>query len=462
MISTKSVVTNEQQVLKLILDNPNLLATLDDNYFVSEVGKDLFEAFRVLRLNNAKFIDSSILSEGSKLNKEIDSRLIQDLRNVEADISNFDYNVKRLKSDFSKVKLQDVTMKNLVKIVNGKGDLDLEAISEIQKEINRTVDFVHGGEKKVYTMEELVKDYEEELKLRVKGEGYISTGDSYLDSKLHGGGFLKGSINIIHGPSGMGKSIFALNLIAKQINKQIPCFYSTPEMGKDATMDRLLALRSILTTNQLGNIYNADVEALDFIMDAVKKEGRKLSRLSKFRLLPSADTSLVEIADIVKTHKREMGVKSAVVTIDLLTMLKEFNKNSKGGKASDYEDAMNLAHVLARQGQDSYLGVVQTRREQMKVVIKDIEDVYKLSPGPESIKSSSAVYERARSVMGIFRPKHVALQYLGETAEVVVMDDTLICSIQKANMGQLANLKYLYDGSKSKLWKYIEDENSEE
>lgn len=60
----------------------------------------------------------------------------------------------------------------------------------------------------------------------------------------------------------------------------------------------------------------------------------------------------------------------------------------------------------------------------------------------------------------MFRQKHVGIRTLGkDDPSVAIADDILELSILKQNLGELATLKFLYQGDCGKLYKIDSQEN---
>lgn len=452
----KSTGLNEQSYLASVLNNPSLIDS-QENYCTSELAKDLFNVIQSLHGSGLEVTTHSIVSEGHKKNPEITEQLIDSLRKIDFSSKDFAYYSRRLREDSIKVKLQGTTIKKAIALATAKGDIDLKEYKAVQEELEESIRQLEAKDGRIYTLAEMGAWYEEELERRAKGGGYLPTGDSYLDSHLHGGGAPKGSVNLIYGRSGVGKSIYALHIVIRQIHKQLPCIYYTPEMGMDATLDRLMGAKSVLTSSQLGNIHNAELQEIDYMIDIIKNHNKRLSRINSFRFCPVSDVSLAEMRSDVKEFKKKRGYESVTVVADLLTMFKDFTATKKS-TPDTYEDAMNLAHRNMRAESSALWGVVQAKRPNDKVQINELEDTNKLRPTIEMLKNSAALEERSRIVLGVHRYLTFAEKALGsQNPEVLASSDVMSVNILKQNLGALSRLYYFFNAEKSKLTKWDDE-----
>jgi hypothetical protein len=213
------------------------------------------------------------------------------------------------------------------------------------------------------------------------------------------------------------------------------------EMDLISTMDRLISQRHKLPITELFPKKNEEVQ--EYIFDILDKEKDSLQKNKYFRFVEDTGLSLEDIEIIIKETKRRMGVDYLVCTIDLITMISDFNSSSK--KADDYENSLNKLHEIVRRNNIHIVGIVQVRRPQEKVKVSSIKDIEKFRPRIEEIKNSSAFEERSRVILGTFRKKHYVMRLLPGCPEIDYMDDILEVSILKQNMGALKTLNYLFN-----------------
>jgi len=452
-------VLQEQNILSLCLQNPNLLYEVDERYFLSSAAKKIYSAIKELRDNDIDISERILYTEVQKTSN-IGNDIIKNLFNLEG-INKKDFNTlyQSLKKQWLKTSTQNYLLEDMLSYVSQKGEIDIDKISEFRKQIDDNLKLIGGDNSHVYTLSQMFDVYEKELDRREAGNFFYDTGCSYLNENLTVG-FAPQFMSTLFAQSGVGKSTYALNLINKQINKQIPSIYFSPEMPLIATMDRLIAQRLKVPLRLLYPSLEETEESIGLnenIRSRIEKERQKLETLPYFRFVEEESLYISDLELIIEQTKKAMGVDYLIATVDLLTMIKDFNIG-RGSKAELYENAMNSLHEMVRRQNIHLLGVVQSKRPNSKVVINEVDDIERLRPGIEEIKNSSGMEERSRIVIAAFRKKYFAQKYLPEDPETELLDDILDITILKQNLGNLANLKYLFNGESAFISRLVEDD----
>ena len=222
-----------------------------------------------------------------------------------------------------------------------------------------------------------------------------TTGDLHLDNKVYFG-FRPHEISILFGSTSMGKSAFAQHISLCLLRVQVPVLYVSLEMDFASMAGRYIA--STLDV-KLSNVYFTDVK-LPF---STYEE-------SPFSFVDNPSISLEDlkytIEKFIQIHK---PTDRFVVILDLMTLISNFS----GKTAQEYEASMNKLHVIARETGAHIIGIVQAQRsaDNMKPASPSLKDIQAMKPGLFNIKNSSAIAERARLIMSIFRPKYYLERY---------------------------------------------------
>lgn len=454
---SKSIIINEQQVLACILSKPELLDLDSKNWFTNPISICIYESLRKLKLNSVSFTTSTIVSECAKTNNDVTHQIIEDIKTkVSYSINDFQYYLRRLREDYVKEDLQGRVLKVATGHLLTKGELNIPALQTTIEEIQNAIDAVEQKNVDLISFPQLLDEYEKELLNRASSNNFTSSGSRYLDKFLYGGGLEYGQICSLFGNSGNGKSIAELNLVNGKINKQEPTLYIPTEMGRFSTMDRLIAIRTGISIDELMKVDKETGTIPDYVYEAFKKEKSKLIRMKYFKLVDEPNISIPKLKKIILDMKKELNVKSITVVIDLASMMQEFEGDNK---ASKYEDALNKLFKVAREGHDAFVLIFQTKRSSDGVNVQNYEDCRKFIPKIESLKNSGAIEERSRIVISVYRQKYYGIRLLGkDDPEVMAADDILEMSILKQNNGPLATIKYLYDGPTAKLFYFEEGE----
>ncbi len=454
-----STVLAEQNVLRMIIDSPSTYITkVDPEYFVSPIAKSIFLAIKTLYENQIRVTPRSLFSEVSKTDSSIDEAKIIHLFEIEVppdDVPGvFEFHYSSLRKEYAKNKLQMKGQEVLIES-SRKGDFNTEAIVKLRNEIDRQLEIIQGKPSIILTGNDLINFYEEELKERASH--YYSTGDKYLDDHVTMGEW-PGTQTALYAATGMGKTDYALFLFAKQINKKIPCVYISLEMPKGMLMDRIIAAKYQIPMDKFYPKPYDEEGMPDYIYDLITKEKEAMLHSPFFRLVDVSSLSLEELEDIARKIKQEMNVKYLNIFTDLMSMVNEFNNSEEGmNKADAIESSMNKTNAIAKRNDIHLFNIFQANRAADNVRLTDVEDVNRLRPSLNNIKSSGAIAERSRLVLSAFRARYYVQRYLPDAPELLIMEDILEIDILKQSQGGPARLQYLFDGPTARITRYVED-----
>lgn len=443
----------EKKNLNCLYENPSLTYKYDQPYFISSIGNDLLHTIKLLYESDVKVNISNLVAYGNSRNRDITEGNLLELRSEEYDLGEFDFYFTALKKEFAKNQIQNVLLSDTLEMTSSKGELDTHKIESLILSMQSHLDIISGKESALQTLDQVALKYRGVLQARRKGEYHFETGDSMLDKNL-AVGFAPGQITTIFGATGIGKSMFALNLVNRQINKSIPSVYLSLEMDDISTMDRLIAMRqmapaSTFHTNDQGELSQEAFELLDREMETLTHFNKR------FFLVTDPSLTVAEFELLVKEAKKRMGVEYLVATLDLLTMLSDL-----GQKPIEIEETMNRLHIVAKRQNIHIVGVVQANRQMDSARVDSIDQLDKLRPKRlDGIKNSASFGERSRLVLSVFRPKYYAQQLFPDEPETEAMPDTFIVTILKQSNGRSGGLLYyLYDPQCFRLFPYNQQE----
>ena len=454
-----TIILNEQRVFRCILDNPKLLYDVQPNWFSCAESNKLFTTLQYLYENKLEFsLNNIAVKSGQSIYMDVDNPKIFD---VDYNLNEWEFYVQSMrlayvKEDINKNILDELKVKAL-----SKEELNPEDLVQLHQRLGKNIALIQGNNNRLQTITQIGQRYRRTLISRKLGE-YYSYGD-YLIDRLLPTGAAPGLMTTIFGSTGMGKSMFNLNLFSKQINKRIPCMYVTLEMDEITTMDRLIALRQrvpytyLLMRNTGENI--DDLLNPDYIFGLCEKELNDLKKYEdRFFIVDAPSLSLDDLEGLIADAKKRMDTDYLVCSIDLWTML-----HGVGSKATDIEDAVNRTSEIAKRQNVHLINVVQANREADKKTVPSIEAIDNLRiKTVNAIKNSGAIGERSRAVLSVFRPKHYAESLFPDDPQLEYMDDVFEVSLVKANNAQIGGrVKYLYDAECFRLCPFIEDPNKE-
>jgi replicative DNA helicase len=453
-VSSLNIAYIEQNMVADILTYPAHVNEIEEKYFISPAAKAIFRAVKTLLEEGLELSNRNLVIEVSKTEENVREDQIQNIRLVEVEENSFEYTYKLLRTAKAQVNIQEELTGNLLK-ESAKKEMDVERIKEFRDLLTENIEEIEGKDKVLLDTATWLDIYEADMQKRRNGLSFYSTGDSALD-KLLTTGFEPGYFNILAGHSGIGKSSFALMLNNKQINRQIPSLRISNEMTAISDMDRLIAQRNRLPIRLFYPHRGNDEGIPDYVFQTIKQEREKLGKAKFFRYAYVPNLSLDDVELLIKKAKIEMGVDSLNVTIDLLTKVTDFNGDNK---ASRYEDGVNKLDTIAKTTNSSILGIIQLRRPNEKMVVKDEEDLERFRPQAQEIKNSGALEERSRIVMTIFRKRFWAEKYFKDDPILEIIENIAEIDILKQNLGNIGTqAKYLFDGECASFSTYIEGE----
>ena len=241
------------------------------------------------------------------------------------------------------------------------------------------------------------------------------------------------------------------------IHKKIPCLYVSLEMPVDMLIDRLFASKYQLPLDWLYPQSNEYETVPDWVFEKLELFKTELKQSKLFRIVDEATFSISDLEELIVAVKKEMNVAHLNVFVDLTTMLQEFT-NAVGSRADNIEIGVNQLNAIAKKHKCHIVNIVQSNRQQDSMRLTKLDDIDKLRPTLNHIKSSNALAERARLVLGVFRKKYYAERYFPNEVETETMDDVMQVSILKQSQGALGELTYLFAGKLASVFKFNQAE----
>ena len=455
MANDTTIALIEQTLIQKIIVEPDHVYEVNEEDFVSDTAVALITSIKNLVNNNVEINARNLHIEVNRLDSISESNIEVLFNGDEVSDKAFEYLYKSLLKEKARYELNNTLVYDLIREGAKKGELDIDKVQEISRDINSLVLSINTDKTLILDGETMLDRYEVITRERAKGNSFYDTGCSHLNSILTEG-FPPQKITTIFGPSGIGKSTYALHLVNRQINKQIPSNYISLEMDLISTVDRLICMRHSIPISDIIPNKDSGFIVQEDIVKIVEQERNALGNNKYFTFIDKPVLNLSDVSYIIEESKAIMGVDYLICTIDLGTMISEFNLGSS--KASDYEHAMNGLHVIARNTNSHIVIVVQSRRPSQKVVIDCVEDLEKYRPQIEEIKNSGAIEERSRTIISTFRAKHFGLRVIPDDPQVQAMDDLMDITVLKQNMGRIDKVSYLFDPERYILVPFIPEE----
>lgn len=231
---------------------------------------------------------------------------------------------------------------------------------------------------------------------------FIKTEYKYIDRVL-GGGLLNSGFYLLAGRPGMGKTTLGLNIVRKVAKKGLPVLFVSLEMSKEQITQKLLALETGLSTQEL--VGKMDAQAVDRVTEAATQiHGLPLTLNRK----PGATVS--DIANMARAVK---GL--AMICVDYVGLIEPDNKQVKR-----YEGVSQVSRDLKRLAlrlNIPILGLAQLNREvtgrtDKRPVISDLRD-------------SGGLEQDADGIILLHRPDYYDPEYKHDPVTPVILEATI-------------------------------------
>jgi hypothetical protein len=225
-------------------------------------------------------------------------------------------------------------------------------------------------------------------------------------------------------------------------------------MSETSTMDRWMASRLRIPFHTL---YSKNGVIDESILEKVKEEKSKLERANskRFAFIDETRVSSSSLEKMINQVKMKMQTDYMIVFVDLATMMEDFGE----GTPIAYEQAMNNIHQMTKRTRVHLVLVVQAVQKSLENHRPTtIEGLRVFRPMLASIKNSSAIAERSRQVLGVYREHYYAAKFFPEDPLVQEEDDVMEVSLLKCSNSEVGKrLNYLYDGGLFRLYPIPED-----
>jgi replicative DNA helicase len=435
-----STTINEKQCLNYILQNPDCILELTQNFFLTEEGYDLYESYIELYRKNVPFNDENILIEGNRRNAKIDTDLLIEIRNTPIDDLSWNHHKTILKEDYAKDRIESVILKDALKEVSVKGRLNAEKVQRLIDDLQTSLSISVGNDAVIRTLNDMFTAYEHTLARRISGQAFYTTGCSFLDRILDVG-FSPGEISTIFGSTGVGKTTYKLYLVNRLINRNVPCFDINLEMSETANMDRFMAMRLRIPLRELLPRSPSEREESN-IIDMVRIEQQKLQSSKKYVSLDDPVLDCVKLEKLIEQVKKKLHTDYLIVFIDLATMMREFSGEDPRG----YERGMDGLSRMAKRLRVHFVLLVQANQKSLEAHRPaTLNGLSIFRPSLANIKNSGGIAERSRTVLSVFREKYYATRFFPDDEDVESLDDVVEIQVLKQSNGNVGRkLSYLH------------------
>lgn len=453
----------ELRLLRNIWANPNMLDSQEysDDLFCSVFCKTISKAIDTLTKNGTPLTTDALYMESARNDSSITRDLVKSITESTAESGQYITDIVKVLKDYKRTTAALDHLDHIKDVLSKNNVLTPEITQELRENFDAAEEQVLRNDedsvKRVMDLKEWGDQWAEDFKLRTNGKRYYFS-EPVLD-ELVVDGPAPGTGGLLVAQSGMGKSTMVLKLVNGFINAEIPCMFFSLEMGSIATYDRLLANRLQIPYTEIVN--PPDTETYQAIFDQVQQERQLLDNNKLFRFCEDANVSISELKKSIIKFQEQIGQKYCIVVLDLITMIQDFVNTKSGlGMPQTIELAINKMNALSKELGIHYIGTAQLNRAGESTSVTDPEDVLRFRPSRHQVKNSSALLERCRYVVSLFRKKYYLEQYFGDDEEIMDCEDIVELQILKQNNGKTPRRCELFDGSTFSMTYKPDDENA--
>lgn len=376
---------------------PKVLEALDKSDFYSENHSIIFDAIRDMHLNNID-VDFVTLTEYLKKKKLLEkiggAGFITSLVDLVTSSANIDYYVDLVKEKSLLRKLIKISTSIIEESYSNNRsareilNIASEQIFKVAKEQYKGNFFVPVKN----TIDETMVKIEKMMK-RPLDVGVIPTGFKKLDEFL-AGGLQKSNFIIIAGRPGMGKTSFAMNIVANvAIRQKIPVGVVSLEMTSSELVLRLLCseAKKDSTLIRKGRLSKEDWVKLTTHAGIISN--------SPIYIDDSPDLNILELRTRVRRLAYELQMKNenlGLIVIDYIQRM--HGLNPRDTRQQEIADISNALKSLAKELDIPVIGISQLSRKPEE---KDRDKRPRLS----DLRESGALEQDADVVMFIYSPE---------------------------------------------------------
>lgn len=330
--------------------------------------------------------------------------------------------------------------------VNPKNDTVFEKYCNLLDSYTASSCIMHagGGEKDTYTVDELLKDYAEFSK--TYEESIIKTGISFIDQELE---IMRGTVSLIVGAAGSGKTTFALKLLENASKAGIPTVMFSMDMNKRPLFEKLFLKHTSYNKLEVREKLKANDRNLMLELEKILETHYKhVVFLTKGTMT----------SEEMKNRVMEIGAERGKIGLVLVDYAGRISSGKSDSYANDKHNALR-APEIASDTDAAWVYLAQVGRNH--------GDSHTPLRTKRAAKGAGDWEEAAQNVLTIWRPfadLHDVVYEDDDLEEPITFKDGFMrCYTAKNRMGKSREVILLFNGknveemSEQQTDEYLED-----
>lgn len=449
----------EQQLLKLYIENENDITLPTENYFVSDNGREFFDILTFLSQKNYIFSKEHILQNVKEfVNAEVYSKVME----CEYQLDKVEDYQNKLREKYYFNKIHSDILKRLTK-ESGKKEVNKEDLNKIVNELNQNMKSMNSSGNSLLPMTDYLAQQKNILSERMKGQALQSSGCFLLDTMLPASS-LHAGLGVIFGYPASGKSTMNDYFILQRFLKNLPTLSINLEMAHESKIDSYICALCELDYYEVKGANNEDHTLDQHVIDKYEEMLTRFKYNDRLYVETKQSLSVHDVINVIKQSRQRMDLREDEilwVSIDLLTMLKEFRESQRGMNHADViNNVLDYLNEIALEYNCFIFCVVQPLRPNKDIKVNTLDDLEKLRPPLQTIKGSGAFEERARFILSVYNPLHQGKKYMSDNPALETLQPVIELMSVKDTHGSSTGkiIKYLHLGNTRRVRPYFETE----
>lgn len=424
------VIDAEEAVLGAILLEHSALERcidiLEIAYFYKEQNKKLYQVILALKQKKAPIdiITATNMARQMVLLDEIGGAFyISELTNKVCSSAHIEYHSLLIMQCWMQRELAQLSQETQTRVLNGQEDI-FDVIDITQESIN-----------KIRNQKKLLQEYSMDDVINLVKTNFDSIVESGIIGKPSGlyeldktlSGFTMGSMTIVAGRPGMGKTSLAKKILLNNAQQGTPSLFISIEMPAEEQVRRMISSKTGISYNDITR-YKLLHQNQKTAIDVAIEEYRKLP----IYINDQGGLTLMQFESIVTRMVEQKGIE--LVVIDYLQLMKG-SGNKGANRENDISEISRGIKAVAKNFKIPIIALSQLSRQ--------VEDNPGKRPAMHNLRESGSLEQDADAVILIYRPEYYNYMADSDGNSLVGTAELIVA---KNRNGSLGTAKVAFNG----------------